>query len=74
MLLCRWLTPAQDTSSVELPFADNGSIADWAKDGVRAMYALGVTKGSYDGYGRALLPPHRDHQPSGGADDARPSP
>ena len=52
VLLCRWLTPAQDTSSVELPFADNGSIADWAKDGVRAMYALGVTKGSYDGYGR----------------------
>ena len=57
MLLCRWLTPAQDTSSVELPFADNGSIADWAKDGVRAMYALGVTKGSYDGYGRLCFLP-----------------
>ena len=57
VLLCRWLTPAQDTSSVELPFADNGSIADWAKDGVRAMYALGVTKGSYDGYGRLCFLP-----------------
>ena len=57
VLLCRWLTPAQDTSSVELPFADNGSIADWAKDGVRAMYSLGVTKGSYDGYGRLCFLP-----------------
>ena len=57
VLLCRWLAPAQDTSSVELPFADNGSIADWAKDGVRAMYALGVTKGSYDGYGRLCFLP-----------------
>ena len=49
--------PAQDTSSVELPFADSNRIADWAKDGVRAMYALGVTKGSYDGYGRLCFLP-----------------
>ena len=41
VLLCRWLAPAQDTSSVELPFADSNRIADWAKDGVHAMYALG---------------------------------
>ena len=57
VLLRRWLAPTQDTSSVELPFADSGSIADWAKDGVRAMYALGVTKGSYDGYGRLCFLP-----------------
>lgn len=57
VLLCRWLAPAQDTSSVELPFADSNRIADWAKDGVRAMYALGVTKGSYDGYGRLCFLP-----------------
>ena len=57
VLLCRWLAPAQDTSSVELPFADSNRIADWAKDGVHAMYALGVTKGSYDGYGRLCFLP-----------------
>ena len=57
VLLSRWLSPAQDVSSVELPFADSAEIGDWAKDGVRAMYALGVTKGSYDGYGRLCFFP-----------------
>ena len=56
-LLCRWLAPAQDFSAVELPFADNGDISDWAKDSVRAMYALGVTNGGYDGYGRPCFSP-----------------
>lgn len=74
VLLCRWLTPAQDTSSVELPFADNGSIADWAKDGVRAHVFPRRNEGQLRRLRPALLPPHRDHQPSGGADDARPSP
>lgn len=46
VLLYRWLAPNQDFSSVELPFADGGDISGWAKEGVRAMYALGVTKGS----------------------------
>ncbi len=45
-LLARWLAPTGDYSSVALPFADSGSISDWALDSVRAMYALGITKGS----------------------------
>lgn len=45
-MLCRFLAPAEDYSAVELPFADSGDISPWAADSVRAMLALGVTKGS----------------------------
>ena len=57
VLLSRWLAPVQDASAVELPFADSGEIADWALDGVRAMYAAGVTKGSEDLDGRLCFYP-----------------
>lgn len=33
-------------SSVELPFADSAQIADWAKDAMKAAYALGYVGGS----------------------------
>ena len=57
MLLYRYLAPAQDFSSVSLPFADSAGIAPWAYDGVRAMYALGVTKGSTGADGSAVFYP-----------------
>ena len=57
VLLYRYLAPAQDFSSVSLPFADSADIAPWAYDGVRAMYALGVTKGSTGADGSAVFYP-----------------
>lgn len=57
VLLYRYLAPAQDFSSVSLPFADSAGIAPWAYDGVRAMYALGVTKGSTGADGSAVFYP-----------------
>lgn len=57
VMLYRYLAPTEDFSAVELPFADSDKIADWAKDGVRAMYALGVTKGSANWDGRVFFNP-----------------
>ena len=57
VLLYRYLSPSEDFSSVALPFADASSIADWAKDSVRAMYALGITTGSTDLQGRLCFYP-----------------
>jgi hypothetical protein len=36
-------------AAVTLPFDDQGAIADWMLPGVKAMYALGILKGSRDG-------------------------
>ena len=57
VMLYRYLAPTEDYSSVQLPFADSNQIAGWAKDGVRAMYALGVTKGSANWDGRVFFNP-----------------
>lgn len=50
LMVSRWmgldLTAYQ---SVELPFADTKNIASWALDSVKAMYSLGIMKGSQDG-------------------------
>ena len=57
VMLCRYLAPEQSFSSVTLPFADAADISDWANDGVRAMYALGVTTGSRDLRGELCFNP-----------------
>lgn len=57
VMLYRYLAPTEDYSSVQLPFDDNDQIGGWAKDGVRAMYALGVTKGSANWDGRVFFNP-----------------
>ena len=57
VMLYRYLAPTEDYSSVQMPFADNDQIAPWAQDGVRAMYALGVTKGSPNWDGRVFFNP-----------------
>lgn len=46
VLLTRWLGVPTADYAQELPFADAADIGAWALDGVRAMYGLGVTKGS----------------------------
>ena len=57
VMLYRYLAPTEDYSSVQLPFADSNKIGGWAKDGVRVMYALGVTKGSPNWDGRVFFNP-----------------
>lgn len=57
VLLYRYLKPAEDFSSVSVPFADRNDISSWAYDGVRAMYALGITKGSVCADGSAVFNP-----------------
>ena len=57
VMLYRYLAPTEDYSSVQLPFADSDQIGGWAEDGVRAMYALGVTKGSANWDGRVFFNP-----------------
>ena len=56
-MLFRYLTPDDDFSGVELPFADSGDIASWARDAARAMYALGVVNGSLDDDGKLRYHP-----------------
>ncbi len=49
VMVARWMgLDLTAYSGVELPFADAGSIPAWALDGVKAMYAQGVLKGSLD--------------------------
>ena len=57
VMLWRALNSGEDYSGVELPFEDNGKIADWATDAVRGMYALGIVNGSGDGKGRFWFNP-----------------
>ena len=56
-LLCRYLAPETDYSSVKLPFDDAGDISGWAYESVQAMYAMGVTQGSTDLKGRLCFSP-----------------
>lgn len=57
VLLARYLGASQDDSSVQLPFADASAIAPWALSGAKAMYALGIIKGSDDGTGKLYFNP-----------------
>ena len=44
-------------AGIELPYQDAGQISDWALPHVKAMYALGIMKGSVDGMGKSVLLP-----------------
>ena len=57
VLLARYLGSSQDHSSVQLPFADTNEIASWAMNGAKAMYSLGIIKGSSDGSGKLYFNP-----------------
>ena len=49
LMVARWMgLDLTSYSNVELPFADASSIASWALDGMKAMYAEGIIKGSLD--------------------------
>lgn len=58
LLLERYLATGKDYSNVTLPFVDSASIDSWALSGAKAMYALGVIKGSDDGNGNLYFNPH----------------
>ncbi|MBQ4578466.1 MAG: phosphodiester glycosidase family protein [Clostridia bacterium] len=60
-MLSRYLgvDPA-DYAHVKLPYTDQAKISDWALPHVRAMYALGVMKGSTDAAGRSVLLPQQN--------------
>ncbi|MBR4878903.1 MAG: phosphodiester glycosidase family protein, partial [Clostridia bacterium] len=45
-----------DYASVDLPFLDTDKIADWALPHVKALYALGIMKGSITAQGHVFLP------------------
>ena len=57
VLLARYLGSSKDYSSVQLPFADTNEIASWALNGAKAMYSLGIIKGSSDGSGKLYFNP-----------------
>jgi hypothetical protein len=44
-------------TDVELPYQDTNQISVWALPHVKAMYALGIMKGSVDGMGKSVLLP-----------------
>ena len=44
-------------AGVQLPYQDAGQISDWALPHVKAMYALGIMKGSVDGMDKSVLLP-----------------
>ena len=46
----------ENYASVELPFADKDKIADWALPHVKALYSLGIMKGSVTSEGNVFLP------------------
>lgn len=49
LMMARWMGLDLDAyAGVELPFADTGSIPAWAQNGIKAMYARGILKGSLD--------------------------
>lgn len=57
VMLCRALSPEEDYSATELPFADAEDIGGWAAESVRAMYALGVTGGANNDKGELCFFP-----------------
>ena len=49
-MVARWMgLNLDDYADVELPFADADSIPDWALSEVKAMYSLGILKGTESG-------------------------
>lgn len=47
LMAARWLRlELSEYSNVELPFADLADIPDWCLDSVKAMYSLGILRGS----------------------------
>ena len=57
-MLSRYLgVNTDDYAHVQLPYRDADKIADWAKPHVKAMYALGIMKGTTDDFGRPVLLP-----------------
>ena len=46
----------ENYANVELPFADKDKIADWALPHVKALYSLGIMKGSVTAEGNVFLP------------------
>ena len=49
LMVGRWKgLDLESYASVELPFADVASIPSWALNGIKAMYAEGIVKGSLD--------------------------
>lgn len=57
VMLARYLAPTEALPDADLPFADADEIAPWAAEGVRAMAALGVVKGSPDDRGALRFRP-----------------
>ena len=47
---------AADYENVQLPFADNASIPDWALSAVKAMYSLGIMQGNQEAGGIYFSP------------------
>lgn len=45
-----------DYANIELPFIDKDKIADWALPHVKALYSLGIMKGSVTSEGNVFLP------------------
>ena len=45
-----------DYANVELPFADNAAIPDWAATAVKAMYSLGIMQGNQEAGGVYFSP------------------
>lgn len=56
VMLYRYLSPAEDFGDVSLPFSDSARIAPWAAEAARAMYALGIVRGSADSGGLNFNP------------------
>ena len=57
-MLSRYLgVDTERYANVELPYRDADKIADWALPHVKAMYALGIMKGTTDDFGRPVLLP-----------------
>ena len=55
LMLARWMgLELSAYSSVELPFADTAAIPSWCLDAVKAMYTMGIMRGSSDGSGLCI--------------------
>lgn len=52
VMVARWMrVDLTKYAGVELPFVDRDKIPDWAVSAIKAMYAMGILKGSDDGLG-----------------------
>ena len=49
LMVARWMgLDLESYADVALPFSDAGSIPSWALNGIKAMYAEGIVRGSLD--------------------------